>query len=132
MTPNAFQPSKSGSKGAFVAKIGSYVISGRVVDSGGAGIPGVNITLSGSNSAATTTGASGFAFWVNNVESCGADAGCREAKRVDTSAAFFLSIEFQETGFLAHRFYRAAFNRLPRYREFVRDTQELGRNVVVG
>jgi hypothetical protein len=76
--------------------------------------------------------AAGFAFWIANIESCGANAGCREAKRVDTSAAFFLSIEFQETGFLVERLYRAAFNRFPTYREFLRDTQELGRGVVVG
>jgi len=76
--------------------------------------------------------ADGLAFWTNNIESCGADAQCREAKRVDTSAAFFLSIEFQQTGFLVHRATRAAFNRFPRYREFLRDTQELGRGVVVG
>ena len=34
----------------------------------------------------------GLTFWVNNIESCGADAVCREAKRTDTSAAFFLSL----------------------------------------
>jgi hypothetical protein len=76
--------------------------------------------------------AAGLAFWVNNIDSCGADASCREAKRIDTSAAFFLSIEFQETGFLVHRLYRASFNCFPRYREFLRDSQELGRGVVVG
>ena len=76
--------------------------------------------------------AEGLAFWSSGIDTCGSDAGCREVKRVDTSAAFFLSIEFQETGFLAHRLYRASLNRLPRYREFVRDSQELGRGVVVG
>ena len=65
--------------------------------------------------------AAGLAFWTNNIESCGADASCREARRVDTSAAFFLSIEFQNTGFLVHRLYRSAFNRFARYREFLRD-----------
>ena len=75
--------------------------------------------------------AGGFAFWTNNINSC-ATADCREVKRIDTSAAFFLSIEFQTTGFLIHRYYRAAFNRFPVYREFLRDTQEIGRNVVVG
>ena len=74
----------------------------------------------------------GLAFWINNIESCGANANCRAAKRVDTSAAFFLSIEFQETGFLVHRIYRSAFNRLSRYREFVRDSQAIGRGVVIG
>ena len=83
--------------------------------------------------------AGGLAFWVDGIESCGADAVCREVKRIDTSAAFFLSIEFQSTGFLVHRLYRAALperdyriRSLPRYLEFVRDTQEVGRGVVVG
>src|SRR5215207_1602708 len=83
--------------------------------------------------------AAGLQFWTDNIESCGADAVCREVKRIDTSAAFFLSIEFQRTGFLVYRLYRAALPEkdyrprgLPRYLEFVRDTQAVGRNVVVG
>ncbi|HZB46519.1 MAG TPA: DUF4214 domain-containing protein, partial [Pyrinomonadaceae bacterium] len=82
---------------------------------------------------------SGWSFWTNNIEQCGADQQCREVMRIDTSAAFFLSIEFQQTGFLVHRLYRAALPEtaarprgLPRYHEFIRDTQELGRGVVVG
>src|SRR4029078_1384002 len=46
-----------------------------------------------------------FSFWVNSIESCGANAACREVKRIDTSASFFLSTEFQQTGFLAYRTY---------------------------
>ena len=76
--------------------------------------------------------AGGLAFWVNNIESCSADETCRAAKRIDTSAAFFLSIEFQHTGFLVHRATRAAFNRLTRYREFLRDSQQIGAGVVAG
>jgi len=75
---------------------------------------------------------SGFSFWTNNINSCGADSQCREAKRIDTSAAFFLSIEFQQTGFLVERSYQAAFNRFPAFREFMRDTQAVGQGVVVG
>jgi hypothetical protein len=75
--------------------------------------------------------AAGLAFWTGGIDSCGSDAQCREVKRIDTSAAFFLSIEFQETGFLVHRLYRAGFDRLAHYREFIRDTQEIGRGVVV-
>ena len=82
---------------------------------------------------------SGLQFWTQGIESCGADAACREVKRIDTSAAFFLSIEFQSTGFFVHRVYRAALperdyrlRSLPRYLEFVRDTQEAGRGVIVG
>ncbi len=53
----------------------------------------------------------GLAYWTNNIAACGTNISCRAAKREDTSAAFFLSIEFQETGFYALRFYRASFNR---------------------
>jgi photosystem II stability/assembly factor-like uncharacterized protein len=86
--------------------------------------------------------AEGLAFWVDNIESCGADLQCREVKRINTSAAFFLSIEFQETGYLVYRFYKAAFGdaSLPdgtsggpavRFQEFLPDTQRVGRGVVV-
>src|SRR5262249_15859274 len=52
---------------------------------------------------------SGLNFWINNIESCGGDASCRAVKRIDTSAAFFLSIEFQQTGYLVERIYKTAF-----------------------
>ncbi len=79
----------------------------------------------------------GLNFWVNNIEACGADAQCREAKRIDTSAAFFLSIEFQQTGYLVYRTYRAAYGDMPnapvpiRLNEFKPDTQAIGNGVVV-
>jgi glucose/arabinose dehydrogenase len=82
--------------------------------------------------------AEGLAFWVNGIESCGADAQCREVKRIDTSAAFFLSIEFQETGYFAFLLHKAAFGNVGatpvplRLADFLRDTQEIGRGVVVG
>ncbi|HEX8149367.1 MAG TPA: PQQ-dependent sugar dehydrogenase [Pyrinomonadaceae bacterium] len=82
--------------------------------------------------------ADGLQFWVQGIESCGADAGCREVKRIDTSAAFFLSIEFQETGYLVYLLHKAAFGNVPgtpvpvRLSDFLRDTQEIGRNLVVG
>ncbi|HZI86739.1 MAG TPA: FG-GAP-like repeat-containing protein, partial [Pyrinomonadaceae bacterium] len=79
--------------------------------------------------------ASGLAFWTNEITSCGSDTQCIEVKRVNVSAAYFLSIEFQQTGYLVYRFYNAALNRpsgLPRYQEFLGDTQGVGRGVVVG
>jgi hypothetical protein len=75
--------------------------------------------------------ADGLFFWINNIDSCGADAQCREVKRIDTSAAFFLSIEFQETGYLVHRFCRASFGRRPLFAEFLADQQVVGNGVVV-
>jgi subtilisin family serine protease len=75
--------------------------------------------------------AAGLEFWTNNIDSCGGDVMCREVKRIDTSAAYFLSIEFQETGYLVHRFYRASFGRRPLFTEFLVDTQAIGNGVVV-
>jgi hypothetical protein len=75
--------------------------------------------------------APGLQFWTNNIESCGGNAQCREAKRIDTSAAYFLSIEFQQTGYLVHRFYRASYGRRPLFTEFQADTQTIGNGVVV-
>jgi hypothetical protein len=82
--------------------------------------------------------ASGLAFWTNTIEECLADSKCRDVRRINVSAAFFLSIEFQQTGFLVFRFYKETFTDspsrprgMPRYREFLRDTQEIGRGVIV-
>jgi hypothetical protein len=75
--------------------------------------------------------ASGLAFWINNIDSC-ANAQCREVKRIDTSAAFFLSIEFQETGYVVHRFYKASFNRPPTFDEYLPDLTVIREGVVVG
>lgn len=78
--------------------------------------------------------ASGLNFWTNTITQCGADAACREAARVNVSAAFFLSIEFQETGYLVYRAHQAAFNTGEglRFNNFLRDTQQIGRGVRVG
>jgi hypothetical protein len=75
---------------------------------------------------------SGLAFWRNEILSCGADTICVAQKRSNVSAAFFLSIEFQETGFLVHRLNKISYDQLPRYRDFVRDTREIGLGVIVG
>jgi glucose/arabinose dehydrogenase len=82
--------------------------------------------------------ADGLQFWIQGIESCGADAGCREVKRIDTSAAFFLSIEFQQTGYLVYLLHKAAFGNVSgtpvpiRLNDFLRDTQEIGRGLIVG
>jgi len=83
--------------------------------------------------------AAGLAFWVGSITSCGADVGCREVKRVNASAGFFLSIEFQETSGFVIRTQRVAFGRLSAdpasrvpYLQFMRDTRQVGEGVVVG
>ena len=87
--------------------------------------------------------APGLAHWTNEIESCGSDAACREVRRINVSGAFFLSIEFQETGYLVYRTFKAAYGDaaspgvpgtvpVVRLSDFLADTQEIGRGVVVG
>jgi CSLREA domain-containing protein len=90
---------------------------------------------------------SGLGFWTKQITSCGSDAGCVEVARINVSAAFFLSIEFQQTGYLVERTYKVAYNdangistlnglhQLPvpvvRFNEFLKDTQRIGQGMVV-
>ena len=76
--------------------------------------------------------AAGLAFWANQITSCGGDAQCIEQKRINVSAAFFLSIEFQETGYLRYLLQKESFESMPKYVEFMRDLQEVSRGVIVG
>src|SRR6185436_13672963 len=78
---------------------------------------------------------------------CGADAQCIEVARINVSASFFLSIEFQQTGYLVERMYKSAYGDatatstfpsshqlavpIVRFDEFLRDTQRIGRGVIV-
>jgi hypothetical protein len=75
---------------------------------------------------------SGFNFWSDQILSCASDAGCRERRTINVSAAYFLSIEFQQTGGLVDGLYRASYGRAPRYAEFMPDTATVARDVVVG
>jgi hypothetical protein len=99
---------------------------------------------------------SGFNFWISQTapESalptpCGADTECIQGRRDNTSGAFFLSIEFQETGYLVERMYKVAYgdaqgtstiggtpHQLPvpiiRRSEFLPDTLQMSNGVVVG
>ena len=91
---------------------------------------------------------SGLAFWTDQIAQCGTDAPCIEVKRINVSAAFYLSIEFQETGYLVYRLYKASYGdatgssttggqhslKVPivRLDEFLADTRRLGEGVVVG
>lgn len=81
--------------------------------------------------------AAGLAFWSDQITSCGTNQGCIEVRRINVSAAFFLSIEFQETGFFVYRLYKAAHNPpgvpVPvRFAEFLADTRQIGQGVIVG
>jgi len=74
----------------------------------------------------------GLNFWYNELTGClPFTTECVERRRESVSAAFFLSVEFQQTGFLVHRLYKAAFNRIPRFAEFLPDTRRIGEGLVV-
>ena len=67
--------------------------------------------------------------------SAAANAQCRDEKRVDVSTAFFLSIEFQTTGYFVIRTQKAAFGNekfTPRYTIFLRDLRQISEGVIVG
>ncbi|HEV7682837.1 MAG TPA: S8 family serine peptidase [Pyrinomonadaceae bacterium] len=74
----------------------------------------------------------GFTFWSDQILSCGSDVGCGERRTINVSAAYFLSIEFQQTGGLVDGLYRASFGRRPMFAEFMPDTAIVARDVVVG
>jgi len=90
---------------------------------------------------------SGWGFWTNQITSCGADEPCLEAHRISVSASFFLSIEFQNNGFLVERLYKIAYGdangnstfggahqiAVPavRFTEFLQGTQQIGKDVIV-
>jgi hypothetical protein len=90
---------------------------------------------------------SGLNFWTNETAACGTNAQCLEVKRINVSAAFFLSIEFQQTGYLVERLYKSAYGDatgtstiggphqisvpIVRLNEFLGDTQRISQDVVV-
>ncbi len=95
----------------------------------------------------------GLAFWKNQIDECetrppAEQQPCREIRRINVSAAFFLSIEFQQTGYLVERLYKVAYGDgvgtstlngahqlavpIVRLNEFLPDTQQIGRGVVIG
>ena len=83
----------------------------------------------------------GLNFWAGQITACESEpdprkkADCLADRRTNVSAAFFLSIEFQQTGYLVHRFYTASYpdsparrRVLPRLAEFLRERRRSGRS----
>jgi hypothetical protein len=75
---------------------------------------------------------SGRSFWSAKIAACGSNAACVEAMRIDTSAAYYFSIEFRETGYLVYRLHRASFGSKVSFQDFLRESREVGQGVVVG
>jgi hypothetical protein len=81
---------------------------------------------------------SGFSFWQGEINQCNSNAGCVEGKRINVSAAFFLSIEFQQTGLLVYKTYEVAFGNIAgkpvpvRRESFMPETRGIASGIVVG
>ena len=77
----------------------------------------------------------GQVFWEGQISVCGTNAACIEDRRINVSAAFFLSIEFQQSGYFVIRAHKAAFGsdpEVPRYIPFLRDQRRITEGVIVG
>jgi hypothetical protein len=79
----------------------------------------------------------GWDFWTSQITACGKNVQCDEVMRINVSVSFFLSIEFQDTGYFVYRTYKAAHGSIGmpvpvRLIEFLPDTQQIGRGVQVG
>jgi hypothetical protein len=74
----------------------------------------------------------GLNFWSEQIRGCGNDFNCIERRTINVSAAYFLSIEFQETDGLVDGLYRASYGRAPLYKEFMPDTVTVAHDVIVG
>jgi hypothetical protein len=57
--------------------------------------------------------AGGWDYWTEQITSCGSDALCVHQRRIGVSAAFFVELEFQRTGYVVYRMHRAAFGTWP-------------------
>src|SRR5256714_7070796 len=74
---------------------------------------------------------SGYSFWTSDIFNCGNDQACAEVHRINVSAAFFLSIEFQDTGNLVYKMDKAGFGNVAgtpvavRRANFLRDSQTI-------
>jgi hypothetical protein len=74
----------------------------------------------------------GLNFWSDQILSCGNDFNCIERRTINVSAAYFLSIEFRETGGLVDGLYRASYGRAPLFDEFMPDTATVAHDLIVG
>jgi hypothetical protein len=79
-------------------------------------------------------------FWTDNITKCNDPARrppgqtveqCTLRQRETTSGAFFLSPEFQYTGYYVYRMFQGGLGRQPKLSEFIPDAQFVGNGIVV-
>ena len=88
--------------------------------------------------------APGLTHWAGEITACDdpsrrqlgeSPAQCIERRRTDTSAAFFLSPEFQYTGYYVYRLYKGSLiqngaGRFPTYDEFMKDARQVASGII--
>ncbi len=52
---------------------------------------------------------SGWDYWTGQITQCGTDQTCIHNQRIGISAAFYIELEFQKTGSVIYRMYRASY-----------------------
>ena len=67
----------------------------------------------------------GWLYWTDRINGCGQDQFCINERRLDVSAAFFNSDEFQKSGNFIYGLYRAGLGRQLTYAEFTSDHQKV-------
>jgi hypothetical protein len=67
----------------------------------------------------------GLAYWTGEINKCGTDAACINDRRIGVSAAFFIEAEFQQTGYVVYRLYKASYGVRPTYAQFMPDRSQL-------
>lgn len=69
--------------------------------------------------------ATGLQAWLNVLNNCSDVHNDPACDRIQVSASFFGSQEFQLKGYFVFRFYRLAFDRLPEYQEIVKAMRQV-------
>ncbi len=68
----------------------------------------------------------GWAYWTDQITMCGSNVHCVNSRRIGVSAAFFIELEFQNTGSFVYRLYKGGLARNPTYAEFTPDRTQVG------
>jgi hypothetical protein len=76
----------------------------------------------------------GLGYWTDQITSCGTNTLCIDSRRVGVSAAYFIELEFQDTGGFVYRFYKSSFGTRPSYAQFMPDRSRVvaGANLTAG
>lgn len=67
----------------------------------------------------------GLDYWTGQITQCGTNVSCVNFWRSAVSAAFFIELEFQNTGSFVYRLYKASYGQRPTFGQFTPDRARL-------